>query len=200
MKILTVEDDRVSGMLLESTLRQMGHELVSTKDGEEAWALFQADPLRVVVSDWNMPQMDGLELCRRIRQRGGDYTYFILLTNRSTTRANREAALQAGVDDFLSKPLKSDELWMRLHVADRILNYATKLRQLEALIPICSYCRKVRDDKNFWEQIENYINSRTGSRFSHGVCPHCYEAEVIPQMRAAGITPPPYPQVARVKP
>ena len=101
----------------------------------------------MVVSDWSMPQMDGLELCRRIRKAAGpDYTYFILLTARDASGENQQAAADAGVDDFLTKPLNFDELWNRLRVAERILRYATQVRQLEEMLPICSYCKKIRDD------------------------------------------------------
>jgi response regulator RpfG family c-di-GMP phosphodiesterase len=137
-----------------------------------------------------MPGIDGLEFCRRIRARGRDYTYFILLSAVESNTGNLELALEAGVDDFLHKPVKMDELKMRLHVAERILNYATQVQQLESFIPLCSYCKKVRDDKNYWSQIESYINTRTGSQFSHGVCPDCYDRVLVPQMIAVGIDPP----------
>jgi sigma-B regulation protein RsbU (phosphoserine phosphatase) len=136
-----------------------------------------------VVSDWAMPQMDGLELCRKIRASvGAEYTYFILLTGRDASGENQQTAADAGVDDFLTKPLNFDELWNRLRVAERILRYATQVRQLEEMMPICSYCKKIRDDKNYWQQIEGYINERTGSEFSHSVCPDCYQRVVIPEI------------------
>jgi len=95
---------------------------------------------------------------------------------------NRIAAADAGVDDFLSKPLNIEELWMRLRVAERILRYATQVQQLEELLPICSYCKKIRDDQNYWQQMEGYINERTGSEFSHSVCPDCMTSVVQPEM------------------
>ena len=183
MKILAVEDDAVSRTVLRQALRQLGHEVVEASDGEKAWKLLATESVRVVVSDWTMPRMDGLELCRRIRQAvGKEYTYFILLTASDATGTNQQAAADAGVDDFLTKPLNFDELWMRLRVAERILKYATQVRQLEELMPICSYCKKIRDDKNYWQQIEGYINERTGSEFSHSICPDCYQRVVIPDL------------------
>ena len=183
MKILAVEDDAVSRTVLRQALRRLGHEVVEASDGEQAWKLLATESVRVVVSDWTMPRMDGLELCRRIRQAvGKEYTYFILLTASDATGTNQQAAADAGVDDFLTKPLNFDELWMRLRVAERILRYATQVRQLEELMPICSYCKKIRDDKNYWQQIEGYINERTGSEFSHSICPDCYQRVVIPDL------------------
>jgi sigma-B regulation protein RsbU (phosphoserine phosphatase) len=183
VKILAVEDDAVSRAVLRQALRKLGHEVVEAANGDEAWKLVNKEHVRVVVSDWAMPQMDGLELCRRIRKAAGvDYTYFILLTARDATGENQQAAADAGVDDFLTKPLNFDELWNRLRVAERILRYATQVRQLEEMLPICSYCKKIRDDQNYWQQIEGYINERTGSEFSHSICPDCYQRVVIPEL------------------
>lgn len=183
MKILAVEDDAVSRAVLRKALRRLNHEVMEAADGEEAWQKIQHEPVRVVVSDWMMPCADGLDLCRRIRAKPGkDYTYFILLTSRDATEENQRAAADAGVDDFLTKPLDLSELWTRLRVAERILHYTTQVRQLEELLPICSYCKKIRDDQNYWQQMEGYINERTGSEFSHSVCPDCYCALVIPEI------------------
>jgi sigma-B regulation protein RsbU (phosphoserine phosphatase) len=183
MKVLTVEDDAVARGVLRQALKRLDHEVVEATDGNAAWELLQREPVRVVVSDWNMPHMDGLELCRRVRGRpGAEYTYFILLTSNTANHENRREAAEAGVDDFLTKPLDIEELWTRLRVAARILRYATQVRQLEEMMPICSYCKKIRDDQNYWQQIEGYINQRTGSEFSHSVCPDCYTRVIIPEL------------------
>ncbi len=145
--------------------------------------MLETEPVRVVVSDWMMPNSDGLDLCRRIRNRvNSEYIYFILLTARDATEENQTAAADAGVDDFLTKPLDVSELWTRLRVAERILKYTTQVRQLEEMLPICSYCKKIRDDQNYWQQLEGYISERTGSDFSHSVCPDCYKRVVIPEL------------------
>ena len=174
MNILTVEDDPVAQLVLESALKSLGHTVTLVADGMAAWLAFQAQPARVIVSDWRMPRMDGLELCRRVRAQPGDYVYFILLTNLSATGDNLEVAMAAGIDDFLTKPVNVQELRVRLHVADRILTYATQVKQLESFLPICGYCKKIRD----------------------GICPDCYNKQVVPMFQAAGIAPPPPPPVA----
>jgi phosphoserine phosphatase RsbU/P len=183
VKILAVEDDAVARAVLRKALRRLKHDVVEAKDGEEAWKMLEENPVRVVVSDWVMPHSDGLDLCRRVRARAGhDYIYFILLTARDASGDNQQAAADAGVDDFLTKPLVLAELWTRLRVAERILGYTTQVRQLEELLPICSYCKKIRDDQNYWQQMEGYINERTGSEFSHSVCPDCYTRVVMPEI------------------
>jgi phosphoserine phosphatase RsbU/P len=183
LKILAVEDDLVARKILVQALHRLGHEVTEATDGLEALRKLETEPVRVIVSDWLMPEMDGLELCRRIRGRlNAEYTYFILLTSRTADHANQREAIEAGVDDFLTKPLDLQELWMRLRVSERILRYATQVQQLEAFLPICSYCKKVRDDHNYWQQIEAYINQRTGSEFSHSICPDCYTRVILPEL------------------
>jgi DNA-binding response OmpR family regulator len=183
MKVLAVEDDNVSRAVLRRSLEHLGHAVIEARDGDEAWKAWLAEKPRVVVSDWQMPGMDGLGLCRRFRsQQGLDYVYFILLTGRGDSVANRRAAAEAGVDDFLTKPADLSALWMRLRVAERILKYTTQVHRLEEMMPMCSYCKKIRDDKNYWQQIESYINERTGAEISHSVCPECYQRVVLPEL------------------
>jgi phosphoserine phosphatase RsbU/P len=185
VKILAAEDDPVARAILRRALLRLGHDVVEAEDGESAWSRLQDDPVRVVVSDWQMPKLDGLEFCRRVRGRiGGEYVYFILLTSNDATGDNQQAAADAGVDDFLTKPLDLTQLWTRLRVAERILRYTTQVRMLEELLPICTYCKKIRDDQNYWQQMEGYINERTGSEFSHSICPDCYTRVIIPELEA----------------
>lgn len=183
VKILAVEDDPVARAVLHQALLRLGHEVIEAKDGAEALRILEKEPVRLIVSDWMMPELDGLGLCRALRNRvNADYVYFILLTSQQADVDNQREAIEAGVDDFLTKPLDVQEIWMRLRVAERILRYATEVRQLEAFLPICGYCKKVRDDQNYWQQIESYINERTGTDFSHSVCPDCYQRVVMPEL------------------
>jgi phosphoserine phosphatase RsbU/P len=198
VKILAVEDDAVARAVLRQALLRLGHEVVEAKDGAEALRVLEKEPVRLIVSDWMMPELDGLGLCRAVRNRvDADYVYFILLTSREADVDNQREAIEAGVDDFLTKPLDLQEIWMRLRVAERILRYATEVRQLEAFLPICGYCKKVRDDQNYWQQIESYINERTGTDFSHSVCPDCYQRVVMPEMEKLRAITPAKPRVER---
>jgi CheY-like chemotaxis protein len=192
MKVLAVEDDVIARTILRRALQHLGHEVIEAENGEAAWQLWKDAPVSVLVCDWMMPQVDGLELCRRIRARTDiPYTYFILLTARGATGENRREAAEAGIDDFLSKPLDPADLWMRLRVAERIIQWVSRVQRLETLLPICSYCKKIRDDHNYWQQIEGFIQERTGSQFSHSICPDCYQGVVRAQMVAEGIPLPP---------
>ncbi len=121
MKILVADDDELSAELLLASLRSMSHEVVFVNNGEEAWKLIQEESFRLVILDWVMPEMDGMEVCRNIRaMQGSSYTYIMLLTGR-TDRKDRLEALEGGADDFLTKPLDNGELIARLNVANRIL-------------------------------------------------------------------------------
>lgn len=189
MKVLAIEDQAVAALQLMAVLRSLGHEAEHVKDADEAWARLNNGGYRVVVSDWRMPGLDGLGLCRMIRERGGDYIYFILVSSSKVTKENRQLALAAGVDDFLSKPVDPDELGMRLHVADRILGLSEKVERLERFIPICGYCKKIRDDRQYWQEIEQFFAEQEGAKFSHGICPNCYDQVVVPQLRKLGVDP-----------
>jgi DNA-binding response OmpR family regulator len=179
MKILIAEDDPVSAKILQFTLENAGHDVVVAGNGAIAWEIFNKNPVRVVVSDWMMPELDGLELCQKVRGRPKtDYTYFVLLTAIHTGRENLRKAMDAGVDDFLTKPLDREGIMMRLRVAERIVDFTQQIKLLKDLIPICMYCKKIRNDDNFWQGVESYIAQQTGSNFSHGICPDCFEKHV----------------------
>ncbi len=121
MKILIAEDDAVSRMILRRSVEKFGHECFTAEDGEAAWELYRKSPeVDVVISDWMMPGMDGLDLCRMIRGEERDgYTYFIFLTALGD-KDHLLMGLEAGADDYLSKPLDRDELQVRLISASRV--------------------------------------------------------------------------------
>ncbi len=134
MRILLAEDDAVAGRTLTAILTAQGHEVTAVDNGVDAWALWQVSRHRVIVSDWLMPAMDGIELCRKIRSRPpGPYTYFMMQTIR-TGLGNFLEAMKAGVDDFITKPIIPEELVARLEVAERILGLREELMTLEGLL------------------------------------------------------------------
>lgn len=163
MEILVVEDTRVAALVLQRILVGMGLEVTLTKNGLEAWEALQHKEFPVVISDWMMPEMDGIELCRRIRSRpAGSFSYLILLTARGT-REDKAEAIEAGVDDFLVKPLDADELATRLRVAQRILDMK---RALEAN---AAQLRQLHDqlaDQNDQLRLAAEVRERASKRFS----------------------------------
>ncbi|HZS34239.1 MAG TPA: response regulator transcription factor [Methylomirabilota bacterium] len=189
MRVLIADDDAVSRLHLQRVLTKLGHEVVETSDGQETWERFQAEPTPVVILDWIMPRVDGLEVCRMIRaEHRPRYTYVIMLTVLGG-RGSYLEGMEAGADDFMTKPFDVDQLMARLRVAERILGLQAELRQLEGLLPICSYCRRIRDARSSWMTLERYVASRTETEFTHGICEDCYATQVKPQLAAIHARP-----------
>jgi phosphoserine phosphatase RsbU/P len=197
VRILVAEDDPVSRLLLETYLRKWGYVPVTTADGTAAWdALRAADAPGIAILDWMMPGLDGVEICRRARaRRAADPLYLILLTARADRRDTVEG-LDAGADDYVTKPFDAGELRARVAVGARILGLQRELASrvaaleqalahvetLQGILPICSYCKKVRNDSDSWEQVEAYVSAHSTVRFNHGVCPDCDRTIVQPEL------------------
>jgi DNA-binding response OmpR family regulator len=123
MKVLIAEDDRDSRELLGWILEKLGYQVVATTNGKEAWDAFRRGRFRLVVSDVLMPEIDGLELCRRIRKhKQSKYTYVIIITALIGKKDYLDG-MEAGADDFVTKPFDPDELKARLRVAERIISF-----------------------------------------------------------------------------
>ena len=183
MDILIAEDDLISRKMLLDILKEQGHVVTVSNNGEDAWRAYKAQPSRLVITDWLMPNMDGLELVRRIRENDlSDYTYIILLTANIGQRENYYRAMQAGVDDFLTKPLDRIELEIRLKVAERILKASSHIDSLESVLTICAYTKKVNIPDEGWQTIEEFMRNHLGLTVSHGIEPEYYEREIVPQL------------------
>ena len=148
MHILIAEDQASSALILRRLLEKLGHEVTVASHGLEAWEMFQVGRFSVVISDWVMPVMDGIELCQRIRARDDKaYTYIILLTSKRE-KAERLAGLRAGADDFLIKPPDADELAIRLEIAGRILAVQEELERRNALLAALAESDELTGAKN----------------------------------------------------
>lgn len=172
MRILIAEDDTTSRLVLERTLKRLGYGVLAASDGAEAWQLFERERPAVVITDWMMPRLDGLELCRRIRsdRRLDRYTWLVVLTALGG-KANYLEAMNAGADDFLTKPFDPDELVSRLRVAERILAMERKLAYLESMHDCCPGCARVRQDNGRWVDLQQVAEgARRTPRVS---CPEC---------------------------
>jgi len=190
MRALVADDDVVTAALLRTTLQRWNLEVTVAHDGQAAWDALERDPsISLVVLDWSMPRLDGLEVCRRIRSTAArEHLHVLLLTAREGAE-HVVSALDAGADDYLSKPFDPEVFRARVQVGMRILRLKERLaervseleaalanvKQLSGLLPICSYCKQVRGDHDYWEQVEQYLADHTELRFSHGICPGCYE-------------------------
>jgi len=183
MDILIAEDDFISRKLLVNILEELGHTVTVANDGEEAWEAYKAQPCRLVITDWLMPRLDGLELVRRIREKDlSDYTYVVLLTANIGQRDNYFKAMKAGVDDFLTKPLDRIELEIRIKVAERILKASSHIHSLESVLTICAYTKKVNFPDEGWQTIEEFMRRHLGLTVSHGIEPEYYDQVIKPQL------------------
>jgi CheY-like chemotaxis protein len=132
MKALIADDDAITRLLLSNALTKLGHEVQEAANGAEAWEAWRAGEFPLIISDWMMPDLDGLEFCRRIRaEQRAQYTCVLLLTSRSG-KTNFLEAMAAGVDDFITKPFDKDAFAARIQVAERIVRLHAKLRDANA--------------------------------------------------------------------
>jgi CheY-like chemotaxis protein len=190
MRLLIAEDDVVTARLLRGLTASWGYDVTAVDDGATALAILKADdPPQVALLDWMMPGMDGPEVCRIARkEQAGPPTYIILLTSRDA-RIDVVAGLEAGADDYLVKPFDPEELRARLNAGVRIVDLQQRLaahvaelelalanvHQLSGLLPICSYCKSIRDDSDYWHKVEDYVTGHSEAQFTHGICPKCFE-------------------------
>jgi sigma-B regulation protein RsbU (phosphoserine phosphatase) len=178
VQILIADDDALVRRFLADGLQKLGHDVVPAIDGEQAWSLCEAVHFPVIVTDWKMPGLDGLELCRRVRAVSREkYSYIIVLTG-VQGRSEFLEAMDSGVDDFLTKPVDLERLAVRIRVAERILGLQRQVRQLQSLLPVCAYCHRIRGEYDRWESMERVLEQRTGSELSHGICPDCVAQQI----------------------
>ena len=195
IKVLVVEDDPFFQRVLTKRLQTEGYQVLSAGDGREGMKAIVSFEPDLVISDWMMPEVDGLELCQSVKTGLKEAApYFILLTAKGEI-SNKLLALDTGADDYLVKPCDQGELMARVRAGLRIVILAQELRatvedlhvanaELQSarteverltneLLPICAFCRKVRDADGHWHSLEDYVAQRTQADFTHGICPTC---------------------------
>ncbi len=197
MRILVAEDQSVSRHILVANLRKWGYDVTAVADGTQAWEALQAKAApQLVILDWLMPGMDGIEICSLIRKSPQTRPVYLILLTARRGQEDKIHGLQAGADDYITKPFDREELRARVQVGIRVLELqgalAERVRELEealsrvktlqGLLPICSYCKKIRNDRNYWQQVEGYISDHSEAQFSHGICPECYARFVQPEL------------------
>lgn len=169
-------------------LRKHNHEVTTAVDGAEAWqAMQQPDAPALAILDWMMPELDGLEVVRRVRALATQRPPYLIILTVKGEKEDIIAGLEAGANDYLTKTFHSEELLARVEVgrrmvamgealADKVDELGRALEQIKTLrgiVPICASCKMIRDDQGFWMQVEAYVSAHTEAQFSHGICPDC---------------------------
>ena len=190
MRVLVADDDRIAAAMLTQTLRQWEFDVTVVSDGGDALRYLQmhgtAEPMLAIL-DWMMPRIEGSEVCRRVRLEMPLANMYLMLLTSLEGKSHVIAGLDSGADDYLVKPFDPDELRARINVGVRVLALQDRLservaelqsalanvKQLHGLLPICSYCKRIRGDDQYWTQVESYIAERSDAQFSHGICPPC---------------------------
>lgn len=188
MKILIAEDDLTSRQVLRAVLKKLDHEVLEAINGEEAWTIMKKpDAPRLIILDWMMPVMDGLELINRIRSVQTSQPPYIIMVTTKDEKTDIIAGLDSGANDYLSKPFDTGELRARVDVGKRMIELQERLmlqvqelrkanehiKTLQGILPICSFCKKIRDDQGYWNQVEEYISIHSDAEFTHSFCPEC---------------------------
>ncbi len=197
MRVLLADDDAVSRHMLGAALGGWGFDPVVVVDGTQAWAELQKpDAPLLCLIDWVMPGLEAPELCRRLRDaKLHPRPYVVVLTARDFTTALVEV-LDAGADDYVAKPFVSEVLRARLSVGVRVLDLQAamfrvlaerqealaRLKRLRGLLPICRNCKRIRDNRDYWGEVEQYMRQHAEVSFTHGICPACYETVIRPQI------------------
>jgi len=204
MKILVAEDDAVTRKILVVTLERLGWDVIQAEDGNAAWQLLETlkgtDAPELAVLDWMMPGVEGIEICRRLRTTPGfELVYVILVTSRGG-KEDLSYGLAAGANDYITKPFDPGELQARVRVGERMVRLQRSLaarvteveaalahvQRLQGLLPICSYCKNVRNEANYWEQVESYLGAHSDLDFTHSICPSCTE-KLMKEMDASPV-------------
>jgi phosphoserine phosphatase RsbU/P len=208
MRILIADDDDVSRHALQALLAKQGHEVVSACHGDEAWNALQVDePPMLAIFDWMMPGLDGAQLCRRIRADNRLQNMYLMLLSIRGSKKHLLEGLRAGANDYIAKPFDYEELEARLFMSTQVVQLQFELarrvteledalarvKQLHGLLPMCSYCKSIRDDQDYWHRVEKYIGAHSGAQFSHGICPECWTKVVVPAMQELGVVVPEKP-------
>jgi phosphoserine phosphatase RsbU/P len=197
VRVLIAEDDAVSRHLLEATLAKWGYEVVVTVDGLQALeVLSQPNAPSLAILDWMMPGLDGSQVCLKARELVGERLLYMILLTAKGRKEDIVEGLTAGADDYVIKPFDRAELKARINAGERILRLQaelaarvkelelalTNVKLLQGLLPICCYCKKIRDDKNYWQQVDTYVADHSEAQFTHGICPDCRDKIVKPEL------------------
>ena len=188
--ILVVDDEPTIRFVTVRLLQKAGYEVVETDSGESCLDMVREIRPDLVVLDIVLSGINGYEVCRRIKEdKDLQGVYVLLLSGQRTESDDQSEGLEIGADGYVARPVSNREFLARIQAMvriiraererDRLIGELQKaldsIKTLRGLLPICCYCKKIRDDRGYWSQLEVYIQSHSEADFSHGICPECVE-------------------------
>ncbi|OPY75533.1 MAG: Alkaline phosphatase synthesis transcriptional regulatory protein PhoP [Syntrophorhabdus sp. PtaU1.Bin153] len=196
-KVLVVDDDEVILLLSTTLLQDAGYEVLEASTGEGCLDAVQTHHPDIILLDVMLPDMTGIEVCKQIKNDKNLEDIFVILASGIQISSEHQAeGLDIGADGYIIRPISNKEFLARVQAGERIKRAEDALREkereqqllisqlkealveiktLKGYIPICSCCKKIRDDEGYWNQLETYISKHTDAVFSHGLCPECVE-------------------------
>ncbi len=192
LSILVVDDDSINIDILKSVLAQRNYKVQAADSGESALKQVSLNPPDLILLDVVMSGMDGYETCRRLKRNPTSANIPIIFITALSDMSDMLKGFQAGGADYLIKPFQPEEVLARVkaHLTiqklykdissknARLEKALEEVKTLQGIVPICSLCKKVRDDGGYWQKVEMYVSERVGTKFSHSYCPDCLKKEM----------------------
>ncbi|NTW98556.1 MAG: response regulator [Geobacteraceae bacterium] len=196
--ILVVDDEPVNIQLISSALKGE-YVILTALNGHDAISQLKEHTPDLILLDVMMPDINGFDVCKIIKANPSFIDIPVIFLTAMDTEEGAHQGLDIGGTDYLTKPVNLDLLKLRVrnHIESKERNDLVKeqrnllarqkeeleavlarVKQLEGIIPICSYCKKIRDDQSSWHQLEQYISDHSEALFSHAICPHCFEEQM----------------------
>ncbi len=188
MKILIAEDEYTTRLMIQVCLEKWGYQVESVADGKAAWQLLdKPDAPQIALLDWEMPEIDGVELCRKIKELPRDNPIHVIMVTARDSHSDILHGFDAGADDYITKPFNDDELRARIRVGERIVRIQSTLSQtllelrqaldlvdtLQGSIAVCNICQMIEGEDGVWHEPDDYLGQKTDSRFLWTECPSC---------------------------
>lgn len=187
-KVLIVDDDKINIDILVGLLKAKYRTIIAMNGDQALKRLSTQSPPDLILLDIIMPGMDGYEVCKKIKSNPDTKDIPIIFLTAKSTTEDTVIGFRAGAVDFITKPFKPEELLIRIntHIQLRravvdLENALKEIKTLRGILPICCNCKKIRDDKGYWRQLEEYIHAHSEAEFSHSLCQTCVQ-ELYPEL------------------
>jgi sigma-B regulation protein RsbU (phosphoserine phosphatase) len=193
MRILIAEDEYITRLMIQVSLEKWGYRVDCVCDGDEAWkALQKSDAPQIAILDWEMPGLDGVEVCKRVKELERDTPIYVILLTARDSKNDILRGFDMGADDYITKPFNDNELRARVRVAERQVHIQISLAEtveelryvldqmesLQGTLPVCTGCHKIKGSDGSWIALDEAIGDQSENRLLHTQCPDCMEGSL----------------------